>query len=98
MAPAVAPIPTALPTVRRGNISDANVNRFADHPWCAEVAKLISATTSQRLVENGAYKTGSMHNAQISMVIFLAKLMLDPRLISPEDSQPPPMLPKLAAL
>jgi hypothetical protein len=43
-APAKPPSPTTEPTAWRGNVSDASVKRFADHPWCAAAAMLTNAT------------------------------------------------------
>ena len=38
-------MPTTLPTATRGNMSDVVVNRLADQPWCAAIARLRMATT-----------------------------------------------------
>src|SRR3954463_6171777 len=98
MAPAVPPIPTTLPTAARGNISDAVVNRFADQPWCAAVARLTNPTTTHMLVMEGARTTGTTARAHTSMAVLRAALMVQPRSISVDESHPPPMLPTLEAL
>src|ERR1017187_9926483 len=38
-----------LPTAARGNISEAVVNRLADQPWCAAMARLRMPTTTHML-------------------------------------------------
>src|SRR5512137_1009292 len=92
-APAIPPIPVTDPTARRGNISEPRVNIFADHPWCAAVARPIKATATHISEALHAKMIGTTHRAQTSMVVLRAALMLHPRLISRDESQPPAMLP-----
>src|ERR1700693_6417886 len=92
-APAMPPMPTTEPTARRGNISDAVVNRFADHPWCAAAASPTRPTASQRLLTPETKTIGVTIRAQINIAVLRARLIVHPRLIRLEESQPPPMLP-----
>src|SRR5688500_1918199 len=95
-APAIPPRPTTDPTACRGNMSDAVVKRFADHPWCAAAAILTSATATQRLLAPDANTIGSTAAPQHSIASLRAPLIVHPRLISADDSHPPPMLPTSA--
>ena len=95
-APAMPPNPTTDPTARRGNMSDENVKRFADQPWCAAAATLTRPTATQRLSTYGANITGTTSSAQTSIAVLRAAFTDHPRLISADDSQPPPMLPTSA--
>ena len=77
-------------------MSDASVKRFADHPWCAAAASPTSATATQRSVAFEASGIGSTASAQTSIAVFRPAFRLQPRLISADDSHPPPMLPMSA--
>src|SRR2546426_9351502 len=95
-APPIPPMPTTEPTARRGNISEASVKIFADHPWWAAAASPIRATTNHRFLTLETRMIGVTHNAQSSIAVLRALLMVQPRLIRLEESQPPPMLPTSA--
>src|SRR5687768_10729965 len=95
-APAIPPIPTTEPTALRGNMSDVVVNRLHDQPWCAAAANPISTAATQRFVTCDAKTMGVTAIAQISIAVLRARLMVQPRLINADDSQPPPMLPTSA--
>ena len=95
MAPAMPPIPVTLATAALGNRSEASVNRLADQPWCAAAARPTSATTTQRLLEYGAYKTGRTIRAQISRAVLRAAFRLLPPPSMAEESHPPPTLPTM---
>src|SRR5205814_10662607 len=96
-APPKPPMPTTEPTARRGNMSEAVVNILHDHPWCAAVAKLNSATWGQRLLKCGISTTGTTQMAQISIAVLREWFTLHPRLIKLDESDPPEMLPTSAA-
>src|SRR5450755_616559 len=98
MAPPHEPIPTTEATARRGNISEAKVKRLADHPWCAAVARLISATAPHKFCTREAIMMGTTASAQISMVVLRARFALHPILRNLAGSQPPKTLPTVAAL
>src|ERR1017187_750057 len=98
IAPAVPPIPTTLATAERGNISDTVVYRLADQPWCAAVANPTSPTTIHKLLQYGAYSTGTTHKAHSSMAVLRAEFTVHPRLMRWPESHPPPMLPTLQML
>jgi hypothetical protein len=53
----------------------------------------MSRTEVQRPDTRDAETIGTTHRAQRSMAAFLDLLTGQPRLIRPEDSQPPPTLP-----
>ena len=72
------------------------MNAFADHPWCAAVARLISATAAHMLFTLAAATIGTTASAQISIAVLRAALTLQPWRISGDDSQPPPTLPMSA--
>src|SRR3954463_12286988 len=93
-APAVPPMPITEPTALRGNMSDGSVYRFADQAWCAAVARLMIATASHRLSTYCAKKIGVTATALISMVVLRAALIVQPRSIRREDSQPPRIEPR----
>src|SRR5690349_12925180 len=93
MAPAMPPKPTTEPTARRGNMSETSVKMLADQPWCAEAASDTSSTADHRPVTRGAKTIGVTARAQINIAVLRALLTDQPRLISEDDSQPPPMLP-----
>src|SRR6266446_9833106 len=92
-APAIPPIPTTEPTARRGNMSEASVKIFADHPWCAAAASPTSPTATHRLLTPETKTIGVTSRAQINIAVLRARLIVHPRLIRLEESQPPPMLP-----
>src|SRR3954469_13109682 len=96
IAPAIPPRPTTDPTACRGNMSDASVKQFADHPWCAAVARLISATADHMLCTRAAATIGTTASAQVNIAVLRDALTLHPRLINVDDSQPPPTLPTSA--
>src|SRR6195256_4673341 len=96
MAPDIPLIPTIEPTARRGNISEAVVKRFADHPWCAAAARPTRPTATQRCFTLEANMIGVTASAHSSIAVLRARLMVHPRLIKFDDSQPPPMLPTSA--
>src|SRR3954447_17991518 len=98
IAPIIPPIPTTLPTADLGNMSDVVVYRFADHPWCAAVARLTSPTTAHILWMYGAAITGTTASAHVSIAVFRAALIGHPRLISEDERYPPKTLPRLDAL
>src|SRR6478672_3682244 len=95
-APAAPPRPTTEPTTCLGNVSETSVYRLADHPWWADAAKPTSATASHRSPAFEATAIGRTAMAQISMAVFRPALTDQPRLISADESQPPPMLPMSA--
>src|SRR6267143_1486348 len=92
-APAMPPMPTTEPTARRGNMSEAMVKIFADHPRCAAAASPTKPTATQRLFTFAAKIIGVTASAQTSIVVLRAALIDQPRLMRVEDSQPPPILP-----
>src|SRR3954467_3220413 len=96
-APAMPPKPVTDPTACRGNVSDTNVYRFADHPWWAAAARLMIATVAHRLWICDAANIGSTHRPHTSSVVLRAKFTPRPRLMSDDDSHPPAMLPTSAA-
>src|SRR5687767_13605206 len=96
IAPAIPPMPTTEPTAFRGNISDVSVKRFADQPWCAAAASDTKPTATQRLLARAANMIGTTDNAQMSMAVLRDAFTLQPRLISADEIQPPPMLPTSA--
>ena len=81
-------------TVARGMVSETIVKRLAENPWWAEAASPISSTAVHRPETCAAAKIGTTHRAHTSMAVFRPALTLHPRLISHEESQPPPMLPR----
>src|SRR5512138_2904557 len=94
-APAMPPRPTIEPTALLGNMSEARVKMLADQPWCAAAARPMTRTAVQRSAVRDTVTIGTTHTAQRGMAALRARLTVQPRLISPEDSQPPPMLPML---
>src|SRR5687768_16497449 len=95
-APAMPPIPTTDPTAYRGNISDVVVKRLHDQPWCAAAAMPISTTATHRFDVCAAKTIGTTARAQINIANLRAALIVQPRLIRDDESQPPPMLPTSA--
>src|SRR5258705_6277620 len=96
-APAIPPMPTTEPTARRGNGSDVIVKTLADEPWCAEAASPMSATATQMFEVCETNTIGTTQSAQPNMAVLRAALIVHPRLMSVEESQPPPTLPTSAA-
>src|SRR5262245_60819996 len=92
-APAIPPKPTTDPTACLGNMSDASVNAFADQPWCAAVARLMIATAPQTPWTCVVKTIGTTPIAQTSIAVLRAALTVHPRLMSVDDSHPPPTLP-----
>ncbi len=76
-----------------GTVSVATVNRLAEKPRCAAAAKPIKNTEGHRPIFCETRKTGVTHNAQPSITVLRAALMLQPRLMRRMESQPPVMLP-----
>src|SRR5881227_1391239 len=68
-APAKPPIPTTEATSFLGKMSDASVNKFADHPWWADVATEISASATHGLFENTATIPAGIKNAQTAIAV-----------------------------
>src|ERR1700674_95670 len=93
IAPAIPPIPTTEPTAPAGNISDVNVNKFAENPWWHAAASPINITADQVLSTRYANTTGITPIAQINIAVLRATLTLLPRFINAEDIQPPTTLP-----
>src|SRR5689334_14382968 len=90
------PMPTTDPTACRGNMSDVVVNRLHDQPWCAAAAKPINTTAIHTFEVCAANTIGTTASAQINIASLRPALMVQPRLISDDESQPPPMLPTSA--
>src|ERR1041385_4189381 len=97
IAPAMPPMPTTDPTAYRGNISEVVVNRLHDHPWCAAAATPTSTTATQRFEACAAKTIGITASAQINIASLRPSLMVQPHLISEDESQPPPILPMSAS-
>src|SRR6195256_5539122 len=96
-APAIPPMPTTEPTARRGNRSDVIVKTLADQPGCAEAANPMSATATQMFEVCETNTIGTTQSAQTNIAVLRAALIVHPRLISIDESQPPPTLPISAA-
>src|SRR5512144_215987 len=94
--PAIPPRPTTVPTAHRGNMSDTIVYTLADHPWCAAAASATIATAVHKPVTREANTIGTTASAHASIALFRAALTLQPRAMSADDNQPPPMLPASA--
>ena len=77
-------------------MSEASVKRLADQPWCAAAARPTSATATQRFDARDAKMIGTTASAQMSIAVLRARVTVQPRLISADESQPPPMLPTSA--
>src|SRR4051794_40696167 len=95
-APAMPPIPTTEATALAGNMSDGNVSRFDDHPWCAAVANPISITAPHVDATLGANTIGITAKAQINIAVLRLRLADCPRRINDEENHPPAMLPASA--
>src|SRR5262249_8732894 len=74
-------------------MSDARGYTFADQPWCAAAAMLMSATAVHMLSTREAATIGITALAQTSIAVLRDALTVHPRLISRDDSQPPKTLP-----
>src|SRR5205823_8618511 len=95
-APDIPAKPMTDPTAWRGNISDASVSTFADHPWCADAARPTSNTATHSLFAPAANAIGVTASAHASMAVLRAAFVVQPRFNSDEDNQPPPTLPMSA--
>src|SRR5438552_12884810 len=96
MEPNIPPSPTTDPTARRGKVSDAMVNIFADQPWCPAAASPIKTTANHRLETLAASTIGTTARAQISMAVLRLRFTVHPRLIIDDENHPPAMLPTVA--
>src|SRR5262245_32028894 len=86
--PAKPPRPTTDATAYLGNMSDAVVNRLADHAWCAEHARPMSSTAGQ----TSAFVTntiGITATANTNIAVLRAFVTLQPFLISVPGRWPP---------
>src|SRR6185295_8723593 len=93
-APLMPPKPTTEATALCGNASDGRLNMFADQAWWAAAAILIRVTASHKFPPVWPTKLAEVTaTAQISMVVFRARLTVQPRLIRAEDIHPPPIEP-----
>src|SRR3954468_22166284 len=92
-APAVPPMPITEPTALRGKTSEGRVYRLADQAWWAAAARPMMNTADQRPSTYWAKKIGVTASAQISIVVLRARLIVQPRWIKAEDSQPPAIEP-----
>src|SRR5215831_11622987 len=97
-APPNPPMPITEATARCGNVSDARVKRFADHPWCPATARLINPTATHKLWTFGATTTGTTTSAATSIAVFRERFTVHPLLRSLAGNQPPATLPREAAL
>src|SRR4051812_30032618 len=86
--PANPPKPTTDATANFGNMSDAVVNKFADHAWCAEQARPISKTAGQMLAFVTT-TTGRTSSANANIAVLRARVTLQPFLISVPGRWPP---------
>src|SRR5947209_19708233 len=74
------PSPMTEATAERGKVSEASVYMFADHPWWAAVAQLITSTVSQMFVPvNITSETGSTATAHTRSAVLRAAVTLHPR-------------------
>src|SRR5262245_34274876 len=96
-APAAPPRPTTDPTAWRGHVSDVTVKRLHDQPGWAAAARPTSATATHTFEAPDASTIGTTDRAQTSIAVFRPALTDQPRRISVDESQPPPMLPTSAA-
>ncbi len=92
------PNPTTVATAARGNMSEASVYMFADHPWCAPAARATRTAASQRLDVRDASITGITASAHTSSAVLRLRFKLQPRRSRKDDSHPPLMLPIVAPL
>src|SRR5688572_32209376 len=95
--PTAPPIPTTEPTALLGNTSEVVVNRFADQPWWAAVARLTSATASKALSASTAVAATGMQKAHNAIAVLRAFPFGQPRRIRKPESHPPITLPRSAA-
>src|SRR6516164_469951 len=97
IAPHIPPNPTTEPTAGFGNMSDASVNTLQDQPWCAAAAMPTSITAIHSCRAYAARgRIGTTASAQTSIAVLRERFTLHPRLMSDDDSHPPPMLPTVA--
>ena len=69
-APPMPPNPTTDATARWGKTSDGRLKMFADQPWCAAAAMLISVTASHKLFPALKTKMDAVTaSAQISIAV-----------------------------
>src|SRR5208337_1980836 len=92
-APPVPPRPVTEPTSRLGNISEARVKIFADHPWCAAREREMRASAHRILGAKAATMPDGMQNAHRAIAVLRARLGGQPRLIKNPESHPPATLP-----
>src|SRR5664279_6209500 len=98
MAPANVPrLPTDA-TALEGNMSEGNVSRLHDQPWCAATARLMTITEPHTLLIPAAEITGTTAKAQISIVVLRARLTVQPAFMNLSGNQPPTILPTVATL
>src|SRR5713101_5324882 len=76
--PNMPPNPTTEPTARRGKVSEASVNMFADHPWWAAAAKPTKTTADHKPDTLEANTIGTTASAQISMADLRLELIDHP--------------------
>src|SRR4051812_15944088 len=91
-------MPVTDATAAFGNTSDVVVYRFADHPWCAAVARLTSAIVSTGPFASTHIAATGIQKAQMAIANLRARPISHPRRISAPDIQPPATLPTLAAV
>src|SRR5439155_9886863 len=89
-------MPTTDATALRGNISDDNVKRLAEKPWCAAAASPIRKTAPHSIAIRGANITGTAPTAHKSIVHLRDEFTVLPRWISADDIPPAITLPKSA--
>src|SRR5579872_5562997 len=94
--PMQPPMPFTLPSALFGNTSDVVVNKFAENPWCADVARLNKQIAKVTLGTITPVTAIGIAAAQMNIAVFRALLLVQPRFIRNPESQPPPMLPKHA--
>src|SRR5579883_1944796 len=87
--PAEAPMPVTEATAAEGKQSETVVYRLADHPWWADVARLISAMAPTGFPTNTASTASGMQPAASSMAPFRARPAGQLRAIRKRDIQPP---------
>src|SRR6185436_18851697 len=91
--PANPPKPTAVPTARRGNMSEASVNMLADQAWWQAVASPMSSTAVQSLFVWLATITVGTTAATMPMVVLRARFTDQPALMNADDRYPPAIYP-----
>src|SRR4051794_26464643 len=96
MYPDMPPSPETEPTARLGNRSPTSAYWLALNPWCPAVASPSSSVQTHGLLPTVANITGTTRQAQTSMAVLRAALVVVPRFIIADESHPPPMLPSPA--